>query len=77
MGERTRADRQFDWNTGRELERKDAEIERLREALERITHLEGSGDYSERLLDTIEQMREVARTALKAGNRRDADGGHK
>lgn len=27
---RTQADREVDWSTGRELERKDAEIERLR-----------------------------------------------
>lgn len=30
---RTQADREVDWSTGRELERKDAEIERLRAAL--------------------------------------------
>lgn len=27
---RTQADREFDWSTGRELERKDTEIDRLR-----------------------------------------------
>lgn len=32
-GERTQADREFDWQTGRELERKDAEIMWLRSSL--------------------------------------------
>lgn len=33
MADRTQADREFDWSTGRELERKDAEIEWLRSSL--------------------------------------------
>ncbi len=32
MSARTQNDRKLDWETGRELERKDAEIARLREA---------------------------------------------
>lgn len=40
---RTQADRELDWSTGRELERKDAEIERLRAALEKIA---GKNDLS-------------------------------
>ena len=38
---RTQADRELDWNTGRELERKDAEIERLRKGITDYLH----GDY--------------------------------
>lgn len=33
MSERTQADREFDWETGRELERKDAEIAWLRSSV--------------------------------------------
>lgn len=38
MTDRTQADREFDWSMGRELERKDAEIDRLRAALKKCAN---------------------------------------
>lgn len=47
---RTQADREFDWSTGREMERKDAEIahlraenDRLRAALQAIVNKDRTG----------------------------------
>lgn len=35
-GKRTQAERKLDWDTGRDLERRDAEIERLRAKLRKV-----------------------------------------
>lgn len=37
-GKQTQAERELDWNTGRDLERKDAEIERLRAKLGKVAN---------------------------------------
>lgn len=38
MSTRTQAEREFDWTTGRDLERKDAKIDGLERALVEIEH---------------------------------------
>lgn len=62
MAAQAQADREFDWSTGRELERKDAEIERLRAALEAIV-------AKDRIGFGRGALGHIARQALKAQER--------
>lgn len=51
-GERAQADREFDWQTGRELERKDAEIMWLKSSLVTLATL-AKADKSPLTLDQV------------------------
>lgn len=66
---RSQADREFDWSTGREIERKDAEIARLRAALDQIKKLKsepiGDTGFAVGPLSLFNAAQRIAREALK------------
>ena len=68
--ERTQADREMDWATGRELERKDAEIERLRAALKQIS------DQCTMLPIGSQYVAEIATRALAGDEQLPSNAGH-
>ena len=71
---RTQADRELDWATSRELERKDAEITRLREQLH---YANGTCDLAMKHRASAESENERLRAALQsiADQCDDEDGG--
>lgn len=56
---RTQADREFDWETGRELERKDAEIDRLRAIIKAVAPPGSANEITVRKVTSFEEAEHI------------------